>query len=51
MRVVCSKSVTATHENALGDLSRTKGGAMDKLSRLVEGYDGFALSRSYKHAS
>ena len=41
-----TEALIATHENALGDLSRATSGAMAELSRLVEGYDGLALSRS-----
>lgn len=37
----------ATHERALVDLSRATDEAMDDLARLVEDYDGFALSRSF----
>jgi len=42
-----TETLIATHKSALGDLSRATGSTMDELSRLVEGYDGFALSRSF----
>jgi hypothetical protein len=42
-----TEALIATHESALDDLSCATDGAVDDLSRFVEDYDGFALSRSF----
>ena len=42
-----TEALIATHERALDDLSRVTGDAMNDLERLVEDYDGLALSRSF----
>jgi hypothetical protein len=42
-----TEALVATRERALGDLTRATDEAMDVLARLVEDYDGSALSRSF----